>query len=120
MERFYTAESVTEGHPDKLCDQIADSVLDDCLAGWHQTFTTYYLSDYALSEPGRSLTVKEFNRLKELQQAAREAEKAADDAREWKLHQTIYWADNSVEEIWIDKNGATKSVMTVGPHGDAC
>lgn len=41
-------------------------------AGWHQTFTTYYLSDYALSEPGRSLTVKEFNRLKELQQAARE------------------------------------------------
>ena len=56
-------------------------------AGWHQTFATYYLSDYALSEPGRSLTVKEFNRLKELQQAAREAEKAADDAREWKLHQ---------------------------------
>ena len=89
-------------------------------AGWHQTFATYYLSDYALSEPGRSLTVKEFNRLKELQQAAREAEKAADDAREWKLHQTIYWADNSVEEIWIDKNGATKSIMTVGPHGDAC
>ena len=73
-----------------------------------------------ITEPGRSLTVKEFNRLKELQQAAREAEKAADDAREWKLHQTIYWADNSVEEIWIDKNGATKSIMTVGPHGDAC
>ena len=89
-------------------------------AGWHQTFAAYYLSGYALSEPGRSLTVKEFNRLKELQQAAREAEKAADDAREWKLHQTIYWADNSVEEIWIDKNGATKSIMTVGPHGDAC
>lgn len=28
MKRFYTAESVTEGHPDKLCDLIADSVLD--------------------------------------------------------------------------------------------
>ena len=81
-------------------------------AGWHQTFATYYLSDYALSEPGRSLTVKEFNRLKELQQAAREAEKAADDAREWKLHQTIYWADNSVEEIWIDKNGAMPKAST--------
>ena len=26
-----TAESVTEGHPDKLCDRIADSVLDACL-----------------------------------------------------------------------------------------
>ena len=32
MNQFYTAESVTEGHPDKLCDIIADSVLDECLA----------------------------------------------------------------------------------------
>lgn len=31
MKRYYTAESVTEGHPDKLCDLIADSVLDECL-----------------------------------------------------------------------------------------
>ena len=31
MQRFYTAESVTEGHPDKLCDIIADSILDECL-----------------------------------------------------------------------------------------
>jgi len=29
--RFYTAESVMHGHPDKLCDLIADSVLDACL-----------------------------------------------------------------------------------------
>ena len=29
---FYSAESVTEGHPDKLCDQIADTILDACLA----------------------------------------------------------------------------------------
>ncbi len=28
-----TAESVTEGHPDKLCDTIADAVLDACLLG---------------------------------------------------------------------------------------
>lgn len=28
-----TAESVTEGHPDKLCDTIADAVLDACLTG---------------------------------------------------------------------------------------
>ena len=32
MSQFYTAESVTEGHPDKLCDLIADSVLDACLS----------------------------------------------------------------------------------------
>ena len=32
MNQHYTAESVTEGHPDKLCDIIADSVLDECLS----------------------------------------------------------------------------------------
>lgn len=31
MIRIYTAESVTEGHPDKLCDIIADGILDECL-----------------------------------------------------------------------------------------
>jgi S-adenosylmethionine synthetase len=29
---FLTSESVTEGHPDKLCDQIADGILDAILA----------------------------------------------------------------------------------------
>lgn len=33
MRRFYTAESVTEGHPDKVCDRIADTILDACLKG---------------------------------------------------------------------------------------
>ena len=28
MKRFFTSESVTEGHPDKLCDQISDAILD--------------------------------------------------------------------------------------------
>jgi len=28
---LFTSESVTEGHPDKICDQISDSVLDACL-----------------------------------------------------------------------------------------
>jgi len=28
---FFTSESVTEGHPDKLCDLISDSILDECL-----------------------------------------------------------------------------------------
>lgn len=37
--RFFTSESVTEGHPDKICDQISDAVLDailaqDPTAGW--------------------------------------------------------------------------------------
>jgi S-adenosylmethionine synthetase len=30
-EFLFTSESVTEGHPDKICDQISDAVLDECL-----------------------------------------------------------------------------------------
>jgi len=29
---FFTSESVTEGHPDKICDQISDAILDDLLS----------------------------------------------------------------------------------------
>ena len=32
MKRLFTSESVTEGHPDKLCDQVSDAVLDAYLA----------------------------------------------------------------------------------------
>ena len=33
MRKLFTSESVTEGHPDKICDQISDAVLDAILAG---------------------------------------------------------------------------------------
>jgi S-adenosylmethionine synthetase len=29
---YFASESVGEGHPDKLCDQISDGILDACLA----------------------------------------------------------------------------------------
>ena len=29
--RLFTSESVTEGHPDKVCDQISDAILDEML-----------------------------------------------------------------------------------------
>ena len=32
MRKLFTSESVTEGHPDKLCDQVSDAVLDALLA----------------------------------------------------------------------------------------
>ena len=32
MRKFFTSESVTEGHPDKLCDQISDAVVDEILS----------------------------------------------------------------------------------------
>ena len=31
MSYFFTSESVSEGHPDKVCDQISDAVLDSIL-----------------------------------------------------------------------------------------
>ena len=31
MDRLFSSESVTEGHPDKVCDYIADSILDAAL-----------------------------------------------------------------------------------------
>lgn len=33
MKKYFTSESVTEGHPDKLCDLISDSILDEYLKG---------------------------------------------------------------------------------------
>ncbi len=31
MKKFFTSESVTEGHPDKLCDNISDAIVDEIL-----------------------------------------------------------------------------------------
>ena len=31
-DKYYiSSESVTEGHPDKICDQVSDAILDECL-----------------------------------------------------------------------------------------
>ena len=89
-------------------------------AGWKRSFTSFYLSDHALDEPYASLTHREFERLKAMQAAARQKAKELEDAKEWKYVETICWADNSEEEIWENKYGERKSVMTVGPHGAVC
>ncbi|MBL0714908.1 MAG: methionine adenosyltransferase, partial [Desulfosarcina sp.] len=31
-DHVFTSESVSEGHPDKVCDQVSDAILDACLA----------------------------------------------------------------------------------------
>lgn len=89
-------------------------------AGHKRSFIGYYLSDYAMAEPRASLTNAEFARLKELQAEARAAAKAAEEARQWQKVGTYGYADNSVEEVWEDKDGNRKTVMIVAPHGDAC
>ena len=44
MRKLFTSESVTEGHPDKLCDQIADQIL-------------YLASDRASTISGQAISV---------------------------------------------------------------
>ena len=36
MTTYFTSESVTKGHPDKVCDQIADAILDAVLTDYPQ------------------------------------------------------------------------------------
>lgn len=106
---------------DRFLMDFAKEVTSDWYhAGWHRTFEDYYLGDYAMDHPRCDLTDTEYARLRELQKEARGKAKAEDDAREWRYDHTEYWADNSEEEVWIDKNGVEKRVMTVAPHGDLC
>lgn len=89
-------------------------------SGWKRKFTGFYLSDYALSEPYSSLTKKEFERLKELQAEAQAEFERAEEAKQWRFIERIHYADNSVEDVYEDKDGNRKNEMVVGPHGDAC
>ena len=48
---LFTSESVGEGHPDKLCDQISDAVLDECLrldSDAHVACETFATTDFVL------------------------------------------------------------------------
>lgn len=87
-------------------------------AGWHQTFTTYYLGDYALSEPLDSMTIKEYNRLKDLQKEARQEAEAAEAASSMKLSpeavQRILDAfDNIIEVINRMIEWAAQAIRTL-------
>ena len=56
-KRYFTSESVTEGHPDKVCDQIADAILDAVLAQDPEVQTVGLL--YSLSEPNSTKPIAE-------------------------------------------------------------
>lgn len=55
MRKFYTAEAVTEGHLDKLCDQIAYAILDVCLKNDENSRVGMLLAD--MKEEKRQFTV---------------------------------------------------------------
>ena len=42
-KRLFTSESVTEGHPDKICDQISDAVLDALMEHCSIARSTWHL-----------------------------------------------------------------------------
>ena len=67
---LFTSESVGEGHPDKLCDQVSDAVLDYCLSldpDAHVACESFSTTDFLLvgGEIGfqkQDIDIKEFNR----------------------------------------------------------
>lgn len=89
-------------------------------AGWSRNFLDFYISDYSLDRIYDFLTRAEVQHLREVQQRKRNEAKERDRARDWKLKETLHWADNSTEEVWEDKDGIRKTVTVVQPHGDAC
>ena len=120
-EYIYEARGFEAIINDKFLLKYAEKVTSGWYnAGWHRTFETYHLGDYCLDHPMRDLTTKEYTRLKELQAEAIAKKKAEEEAKEWRYDHTVYYADNSEEEVWINKFGETKQVMKVAPHGDAC
>lgn len=118
-EFIFKSRGFGEISSDDQLIEYANKVSHDWLdAGWHREFEDFYLSDYALSEPKRSLTTKEYERLKILQAEAIARKKAEEDAQEWRHVTTYYFADNSVEELQRNKYGQERIVMIEYPHGD--
>ncbi len=59
-KKLFTSESVSEGHPDKVCDQISDAILDACLKAdpkSHVACETFATGNYVLV--GGEITCKE-------------------------------------------------------------
>lgn len=106
---------------DRFLFKYAKEVTSDWYsAGHHHTFEGFYLGDYCLDHPMCDLTTREYERLKAIQAEAIAEKNRIEEEKEWKYDHTIYWADNSEEQIWINKYGEKKSVMAVQPHGDVC
>lgn len=86
--------------------------------GTHHSFEGFYLGNYCLDEPKASLTREEYSRLKELQKAAIDEYKRKEEAKCWKLVERYYYADNSIEAVYISKDGEEKTVLERYPCGD--
>ena len=64
---LFTSESVSEGHPDKVCDQISDAILDACLKedkNSHVACETFATGNFVLI--GGEITCKKHPNYKEI------------------------------------------------------
>ncbi len=65
--RPFTSESVSEGHPDKICDQISDAVLDACIAkDKHSHVACECFATTALVIVGGEITTRTYVDIQEL------------------------------------------------------
>jgi S-adenosylmethionine synthetase len=61
INKLYTSESVGKGHPDKICDQIADLILDACLKDdKHSRVACEVLASNRLIVIGGEITTKSY------------------------------------------------------------
>ena len=83
-------------------------------AGHNHSFITYFLSDYALDEPKRSLTDKEYARLKELQQIAKNEYEAEQAKYKYELYEGRPMTESEVR-MFLDKH-IEYSIKRWGEH----
>ena len=72
-------------------------------AGHNHSFISYFLGDYALDEPKRSLTDKEYKRLKELQQIAKDEYEAEQAKYKYELYEGRPMTESEVR-MFLDKH----------------
>ena len=118
MTHFYSAESVTAGHPDKLCDQIADTVLDGCLTLDHNA----RVACEVLATKGHIVLAGEISTavMPDLGKLTREAlENAGYNPKDFEIESLIHPQSPDIEAAVNDPLDAESDPNAIGA-GDQC
>ena len=116
MKRYFTVESVTEGHPDKLCDYISDSILDaylkkdslsrvgcEVVAGKNTIFVTGEITSKA------TIDIE-----KEVRKAIKEIGYFGDTDIDYKKCEVIINISKQSPDIALDATDETNSYLPLG------
>ena len=108
---FLTSESVTEGHPDKVCDYISDSILDACLEQDKNSRVAVetFISNGQVSIAGQitsnaNIDIEKITREK-LKEVGYDDEETSMDYRTCKINVNIVKQSNDIA-IGVDEGGA--------------